>query len=202
MAVVALVLLVVAGYTYPKFRNLSEMNVKSAIRRLGATARFAYGESVSKNRDMAIEFDLDAGAYRVVSKDSRPRETFLFGEQDRALRRMDEGVERAASNCLGYGAYEGSSVSAPRELPAGVAFKDIVVEGLPYVVEKGRVCTAFLGKERGRTAATVIHLIDEYEHEWTILLNPLTARTRAIEGYHEFLLDEGADRPFSRSREG
>lgn len=201
MAVTALVLLIASAYLYPKFRNLSSMNMKSAIRRIGATARYAFGEAVSKNRDMAIEFDLDAGTYRIVARDSQARESFKFGEGDREAERRDEGVERAASNCRGFGTYAESSLSGARELPEGVAFKDVVVEGLPFVVEKGKVCAAFLGKQRGRGAATVVHLIDDYDHEWTLLLNPLTARMRVLEGYREFLVGESEDRPFTRSRE-
>lgn len=166
LAIVMLLMLVVANFTIPRFRSLTDLNMKSAIRRLAGTTRFAYGEAITKNRLMGVEFNLDEQSWRVLA-----------------------GV--SSGGYTSWTDYTASALSASQRLPDGIYFRDILVEGQPETQYEGKAYTQF--RQGGRADTTVIHLTDEYERDWTLVLHPLTGRVKIYEGYEEFLIRGSED---------
>ncbi|MCA9773980.1 MAG: GspH/FimT family pseudopilin [Myxococcales bacterium] len=168
LAIVMLLMLVVANFTIPRFRSLTDLNMKSAIRRIAGSTRFAYGEAVTKNRLMGIEFDLDERTWKVLA-----------------------GLSAGAS-ATSWTDYTASVLSASQRLPEGVFFKDILIEGTPEAFYDGKAYTRF--RPGGRADTTVIHLADDNDRQWTLVVHPLTGRVKIHEGYEEFLI-HGTEQP-------
>jgi len=149
----------------PRFRSITELSMKSGIRRIGAVSRFAYGEAVSKNLPMALELNLDDGTYRAT----------LASDVNDDL----GGFNEAVADVVG-------ALGQTNRLPDGVYFKEVMVEGIENVIEEGEARIIY--KATGRVDTAVIHLIDDFEHEWTLVVHPLTGRIKVYEGYEEFLI--------------
>jgi prepilin-type N-terminal cleavage/methylation domain-containing protein len=49
----------------PKFKDITEVNIKSASRRLSGTIRYLYSEAVFKKKVYKLVFDIDRGEYWV-----------------------------------------------------------------------------------------------------------------------------------------
>jgi general secretion pathway protein H len=92
----------------PKFKDITEVNIKSASRRLTGTIRYLYNEAVFKKRIYKLVFDIDTGEYWVEAVEGNefvaPSDSFLLRER----------------------------------LPVGVSFKDITTERSLGKTEKGR----------------------------------------------------------------
>jgi general secretion pathway protein H len=79
----------------PKFKDITEVNIKSASRRLSGTIRYLYNEAVFKKKVYKLAFDIDRNEYWVE---------VLDGDEFTVL--TDPSLK-------------------PRKLPDGVYFKDI-----------------------------------------------------------------------------
>ena len=92
----------------PKFKDITEVNIKSASRRLTGTIRYLYSEAVFKKRVYKLVFDIDTNEYWVEVIEGNefvtPPDTFL----------------------------------QRKRLPVGVFFKDITTERSLGKTEKGR----------------------------------------------------------------
>ncbi|HEX3033699.1 MAG TPA: prepilin-type N-terminal cleavage/methylation domain-containing protein [Thermodesulfobacteriota bacterium] len=84
--------------TIPKFQDITEVNIKSASRRLSGTIKYIYNEAAFKKKVYRLAFDIENGEYWVEILEGN--EFVIPG--DPSFRR--------------------------RKLPTGVYFKDIVTE--------------------------------------------------------------------------
>ena len=91
----------------PKFKDITEVNIKSASRRLTGTIRYLYSEAVFKKRVYKLVFDIDTSEYWVEVIEGNefvaPADTFL----------------------------------QRKRLPVGVFFKDITTQRSLGKTEKG-----------------------------------------------------------------
>lgn len=92
----------------PKFKDITEVNIKSASRRLTGTIRYLYSEAVFKKKIYKLVFDIDTSEYWVE---------------------VVEGNEFVAPS---------DSFVQREKLPTGVSFKDITTERSLGKTEKGR----------------------------------------------------------------
>jgi hypothetical protein len=99
----------------PKFKDIAEVNIKSASRRLSSTIRYLYSEAAFRKKLYKLEFDLDSGEYWV---------------------KVQDGNEFVIPNDPSLG---------KKRLPTGVYFKDITTQrSLGNTLEKGELFILFM----------------------------------------------------------
>jgi prepilin-type N-terminal cleavage/methylation domain-containing protein len=107
LAVVILLIGVFFLLAIPKFENITDVNIKSASRRLGGTVRYLYSEAVFKKNVYKLLFDIDNGEYWIQVLDGNefkiPADPFL----------------------------------RKKKLPEGVYFKDIITQRSAGKTQKG-----------------------------------------------------------------
>jgi len=82
----------------PKFKDLNDVNIKSASRRISGTIKYLYNEAAFKKRIYKLSFDLDSGEYWVEVQEGNE----FITPEDPSLKR--------------------------RKLPEGIAFKDVITD--------------------------------------------------------------------------
>jgi len=82
------VILIMAAFflvAIPKFKDITEVNIKSASRRLSGTIRYLYSEAAFKKRVYKLVFDIDRGEYWIEVLDGNefviPDDPFLNRKQ-------------------------------------------------------------------------------------------------------------------------
>ena len=107
-----LVVMVLIGsflaFAVPKFRDIADVNIKSATRKLSGTVKYLYNEAVFKKNVYRLVFDLDNDEYWVE---------YLDGNQFKVA--IDPLLQR-------------------KKLPSGIYFRDIYTERTAGKVDSGR----------------------------------------------------------------
>ncbi|MER3445746.1 MAG: hypothetical protein C4291_02415 [Candidatus Dadabacteria bacterium] len=137
----------------PKFKGISEVNIKSASRRLSGIIMYLYSEAVFKKTIYKLAFDIDNGEYWVQVLDGNE---FKVTTDDPLL-----GVKR---------------------LPDGVYFKDIITQRSRGKSVKGSG-EYILFMPTGFVEPAVIHLETEGGIDYTVATKPYTGGTIVLDEY-------------------
>ncbi len=137
----------------PKFKSITEVNIKSASRRLSGTIMYLYSEAVFRKTIYKLAFDIDRGEYWIQILDGNE---FRVPTDDPLLGR--------------------------KKLPNGVYFKDIITQrSLGKSVNGKGEFILFL--PTGFVEPAVIHLETEGGVEYTIATKPYTGGTIVLDEY-------------------
>ena len=137
----------------PKFKSITEVNIKSASRRLSGIIRYLYSEAVFRKTVYKLAFDIDRGEYWIQVLDGNE---FRTPTDDPLL-----GIQK---------------------LPDGVYFKDIMTQRSPEKAQNGsRDFILFM--PTGFVEPAVIHLETEDGIDYTIAIKPFTGGTIVLDEY-------------------
>lgn len=159
MMVVIIIIGTVMAIAIPRMNDAFEVNLKSAIRRMGGAFQFSFNESVIKQTPLRLNFDFETGRYWLTALAVEgntgqfvPIETDLLGES---------------------------------QLPSGVYFEDVVT---PHDMEKRTEGEdIFIGFfPTGFVERAVIHLASEDGRQYTLLAHPLTGKVTVFDTYVDF----------------
>jgi len=162
LSIVLLVLAIAASFVIPRLRDTDSAALATSAARLATTARLLYEEAAFRQTPMRLNLDLDKQAYWVT-----------------VLRDDPETPEFVPDATL---------LTRPVALPDAVAFADVVLPALGTVKE-GIVFAQFFPE--GWADPLLVHLINRRSEYATMVIEPLTGRTRVGDGY----IDLGASRP-------
>ncbi len=154
LSAVLLILAVLLAFLTPRFRDLTEYQIKRNSRRLAGTIKYLFDEAAIRHSYYRLNYDLKKGEYWV---------TYL-----------DENKEFKE---------DPSILSSRVRLPGSIHFEDIVTQGRGKVYE-GEAFTQFF--PHGWVEETIIHLGDERERHYSLLVMPLTGKVRIYDRYVEF----------------
>lgn len=137
----------------PKFESITEVNIKSASRRLSGTIMYLYSEAIFKKTVYKLAFDIDRGEYWIQVLDGNE---FKAPTDDPLL-----GIKK---------------------LPDGVYFKDIMTQRSRGKSVKGSG-EFILFMPTGFVEPAVIHLETEGGVDYTIATKPYTGGTIVLDEY-------------------
>jgi len=107
LTIVILIMGVVISFALPRFGSLLDVQIKSGIRQLIGTIKFAYHEAAITQNHLRLNFDIEKGEYWIT-----------------------------AYSTSGEFVQEGSTVTDRSSLPDGIRFEDVVTAHAGKVSEK------------------------------------------------------------------
>ncbi len=140
----------------PRFKEITEINIKSASRKLSAVIRYLCSEAAFKKRIYRLTFDIDRNEYRVEVIEGNE----FVVPRDPMLQKI-------------------------WKLPKGVYFKDVITQRSLGKTLKGRD-DFILFFPTGFVEPAVIHLETENGINYTIATKPYTGGTIVYDRYVEF----------------
>ena len=155
LAVVIVILGVMIALVVPRLGEIGDANLKRSARHLTGMIRFLHEESQAKKSEYRLRFDVQDGRY--------------WAESFKILS-LSEGVgefRKTTSVIGGEGSLFGQTTF--RDIKAGSHPDD------PYI----------LFRPDGWVEATIIHLRDGSDRDFSLLVKPLTGNTELREGYVE-----------------
>lgn len=155
ISLVILIIAIVLSIALPRFRDPSDQDLTSHVRRLATTFRLVRDEAIISGRVYRLNYDLNARRY------------WIAPEGDRRV--------------TGGATSESSFLMRPVSLPDTVAFSDIVLQSTGKLID-GQVYTRFFPD--GFVDPTVIHM-DNGQRAYTLSVWPLTGRVSIYEGYRD-----------------
>ena len=156
--VVMLILAIVMGIALPRFQAFLGSRVKSDMRALIGTVELAYFLAASQKKPVRINFDISSGRFWL------------------SMLEITDPVQNIG---------EFKDLNTQRtQLSSGVRFTDIFVAHSGKV-DKGEVFAMCM--PQGYCEPTVIHLRDDYGHEYTLRIKPLTGEVTVYQGYRDFV---------------
>ena len=174
MMVVIVLMGVVAGLAFPRFKSLFEVDLKSSMRRLAGGIKFCFNEAVIRQATIRLNFDLDSGTYRHSVLLTTPDTT------------VGEFIDVP------------SAIQKAEILPRGVRFLDILTPRSPEKIAEGDTYVLFYST--GFAEKAVIHIGDERGRVYTLLVKPLTGGVKIFEGYVDFAELHQTETPFGSSQ--
>jgi general secretion pathway protein H len=183
LLVVIGVIAIVAAAAVPAVQSISGANARKGAGELAGAMRHLYDAARLRHATCRLALDLDGRAWwaecapgRVgLSRDPEREET----ERELAERFPDEGSEeRRLLARTRFGAFEDRLVRRV-ELPGSVRFGPVRLEGRRGAREEGTVHVLFFPGGRAQRAAVPLQ---DGDNLYTILLEPLTGRTRVAFG--------------------
>jgi len=156
--VVMLIMAIAMGIALPRFQAFLGSRVKSDMRALVGTVELAFFLATSQKKPVRINFDVSASQFWL------------------SILQITDPVKNVG---------EFIDLNTRRsELSSGVVFTDISVAHAGKV-DEGEVFE--LCMPQGYCEPTVIHLRDDYGHEYTLRVKPLTGEVSIYQGYRDFV---------------
>ncbi len=155
--IVMLIMAMVAGIALPRFQAFLGSRLKSDMRALIGTVELAFFLATSQKKPVRINFDISRGQYWLSMLQITDPE-----------QNIGEFVDLHTDK---------------RELSSGVRFVDVFVAHAGKV-DRGEAFATCL--PQGFCEPTVIHLNDDYGHEYTMRIKPLTGEVAIYQGYRDF----------------
>jgi len=160
LLVVLVVIGTVMAVALPKFSDMFEVRLKSAMRYLIGTVKFCFHESIIKQVPIRLFFNIEEGTYYFAV------------------------LAQSAENTGEFVALP-SNFAAPRKLPDGVSFIDVVTShDVEKRTEGDDIFIEFY--PNGFAEKAVIHLGDEYGRQYTLMVKPLTGDVEIFDDYIDF----------------
>ncbi len=161
----------------PKVGSFFKVTLNSTTRDLASTAKEAYNATVMTGKVHRLVYDLseqnfwvEVGPADVLLDTAESKE-----KEERKKRQQKEKEGPPVSEFVLAKTISRKKVSLPR----GVEFQDIVTEQSPEPIKEGLAYTHFF--PHGISEQTLIHIKDNSEHQITLLISPVLARTRLYE---------------------
>jgi len=156
LAIVLFVMAIALSFVIPRLRDTTSAELRASAGRLASTTRLLYDEAAFRQRPMRLNLDLDEHRYWASELDLESQELAFVVDED--------------------------PLGRPVDLPAGVAFEDVVLPALG-TIDRGIVYAQFFPE--GFADPLVVHLQNRNGEQATLAIEPLTGRTRVADGYIE-----------------
>jgi type II secretory pathway pseudopilin PulG len=154
--------------------------IQNSSRELASTVRAAYDEAVLKGRVFRIVFDLDKQQYWV---EQGPQNLSLQTDEQREEEKRRDGRrtedERKAVKKPVFGMAK-DVTRDKRSLPSGVKFADVVTPQYKNGAKTGLAVAHVF--PHGFMEKLVIHLKDTSDHSMTLVADPVSGKTRVLNG--------------------
>jgi general secretion pathway protein H len=179
---IMVVVAIVAGimiFAAPKMGGALKVSINSAARELATTAKESYNSAVMSGRVHRLAYDLkkqefwaESGPANVLldTKESKEKE-----ERRKKFARDDDKPPPSEFSLAPLVTRKKIS------LPRGVTFEDVQTEQKPEPITTGMAYTHFF--PHGISERTIIHIKDESNHHYTLILSPLVGRTNLLQSY-------------------
>ncbi|OGR01335.1 MAG: hypothetical protein A2284_12695 [Deltaproteobacteria bacterium RIFOXYA12_FULL_61_11] len=190
LMVTILVLGLLAGLVMPRLLEMSEFYLDKAARELAGNVQYTFNRAVMKKQTYVLQFDLDAGIYRLFVCVDEP--LLMTVEEKSALDSPSAFPDKAQEddpnkldltvkfgdvedelNIRGDCRLDDETDGAEFHLPETVSFKALKLQHREQLVEGGRDVAVFFPS--GFMTALTVYLVDANEDGSTIEFNQLTA---------------------------
>jgi len=159
MMVVIIIIGTIMAIAIPRMNDMFEVNLKSAIRKLGGAIQYAFNESVIKQTPLRLNFDLVQQEYWISYLS-------VSGETGEFLEIPSDLVQR-------------------QQLPDGVSFMDVIT---PHDIEKKTEGDVFINfYPTGFAEKGVIHMTSNDGRQFTLLVKSLTGDITVYDRYIDFV---------------
>ena len=174
MALIALVSIL----ALPGIGNIFRISLNSTTRELAGVVKEAYNAAAMTGKVYRLVYDLKEKQYWV---ESGPPTTLLDSseskEREETRRRLIKKEKPPETNFN----LDRTITRKKMSLPRGVEFEDILTEQSPDPIKEGVAYTHFF--PHGLAEQTMIHLTDSSKNQITLVITPVTGRTRLLLRY-------------------
>lgn len=197
--VVITIMAMAIGIGVSLFGGPLSARLKGATSHLIRTIQFAFTDATSRGLPLRIVFDIDNRAYWLEAASDQ----VLIDSADVDKKELEKREERKAERLkrqaeLAESGEEVAEEAAPEpdfqaddavikkvKLPDSVKIRDVFVGHQPGLIDAGQAFLYFFPS--GQTEHAVIHLSDEDEEtNYTVIVNPVTGRSRVTDEYLEY----------------
>jgi general secretion pathway protein H len=179
MALVAIIMTLVV----PNATLALKMNIQNSARELASTIRSTYDESILKGRVHRMVFDLSNGEYwvEIGEKDFLMRTEEQEEEETRRQERISFKKDKKPESPFAMVTSKSALRRGKKKLPTGVVFKDIMTSRSKAALTEGLVYAHFF--PHGFVEKLVVHVKDRFGRESSVLVNPITGKSKVYERY-------------------
>lgn len=180
LVVIALIGLITL-LTLPTVSSFFQVSLGSATRDLATTIKEAYNSAVITGKVHRIAYDLKSHEFWA---ESGPTNTLLSTESSKEKERKKKRSNQNDNVDSGQGAsfsLDKAITKKKKPLPRGVEFESILSESDRDPVREGMAYTHIF--PNGITERTLIYLKDSRKHQLTLAIEPITGKTRMLQGH-------------------
>lgn len=187
---------VIATFGSKAFIN-KNTRVKSSVRRFAVMIKKLRNRARIENRTYRLVFDLPASEKDPQSYwvESSGQEVLLMNEEELEERKKELMDKQGNKEVDPYGFTPaggfGTDGDSGKQLPIGLYFDSIEVDGLDSPQKTGRIYIFFF--PQGYVQESAIHITDRNDLNWTLAINPLTGKVDIIPRFarlEELMADE------------
>lgn len=182
LLVVFAMMTIMTVFVVPSVSSYFKVSLSTATREMASIVREGYNATVVTRRVNRVVYDFKERQYWVeggppntlleIPDDSEQKE---FRRQSNRSKRQDEKESAPVFSM-------NSIVTRKKiQLPEGVEFEDIITSKSKEPITEGFAYTHFF--PHGTSEKTIIHLRDQSNHKVSLIVLPLTGKTKLIEGY-------------------
>ncbi len=169
MALIALLSI----FALPGITNVFRVSLNSAAREMAATVKEAYNASALTGRVYRLVYDFKERQYWV---ESGPATSLLETADSREKEKQRTRLTKKEKPKDATFSMDRDITKSKKNLPRGVEFEDILTEQSPEPLKEGTAYTHFF--PHGVAEQTIIHLKDSSKNQNTLVILPVTGRTR------------------------
>jgi general secretion pathway protein H len=179
LLIVVMLIAIVSVVVLPQVSSFFKISLNSTVRRLASVVKETYNSAVITGKVHRIVYDFKERSYWVESGPA----TLLLDtteskeREQRRKRFAKDSDEPPPSNFK----LERAVTRKKVELPRGVNFAEVYSEQSPDPIREGLAYTHFF--PHGLTEQTLIHLQDSSNHKVSLVINPISGRSRLMDGH-------------------
>jgi len=187
LLIVSGLVIAIALVVVPSAQSALGLQTREAASKMAAAIRAMYGESVLSGRTCRLVFDLEEGAYwpecaegrvRIVQmEESRRGQRYEAERRDRARNDLQAQAMQEIEAKSSFSALESRMVRR-QELPEGVRFASVWTRHQPEPYTAGTAFLYFF--PHGETERAYIHVARGDDDVYTVVVDPVTGRTRVL----------------------
>lgn len=179
LLIVVALIAVTSVVVLPNISSYFKISLNSTVRKLASVVKETYNSAVISGKVHRIVYDFKEKAYWVETGPSTLLlDTTESKERDARRKRWSkEKDEPPPSNFKLQKLVTRKKV----ELPRGVTFAEIYSEQSADPAREGIAYTHFF--PHGLTEQTLIHLQDTSNHKLSLVINPISGRSRLVDGH-------------------
>ncbi len=180
LVVVALIGLI-TFMSLPSVTSMLQVSLGTATRELASVTKEAYNSALMTGKVYRLAYDIKESSFWVESGPTTlMMDTQESKEREERRKRFARLGEEQQDTSGGF-SLDKSVTRTKKTLPRGVGFEDVITEQSPDPITDGIAYTHIF--PHGLTEQTIVHLKDSRDHQSTLILEPLTGRTRLVQGY-------------------
>lgn len=177
---VMIVVVILAGVAVIGISQFGRNNnqIKAAVRKVSVLSKELHNAARMNNRiyRMVLQMDEEKG-YGIWVESAAKGQLLTKDSFSEEIKTEEEKKEQEEENPSPF-ARDGSVLKKPISIPSPVLIKEVEISGLESSITKGLAYIYFL--PQGMTQASAIHLSDNNQLNWTIVINPITGQSKIV----------------------